>query len=102
MNRSQHQHRWVRRPCGSGSRRTSRRRRKARPSKPLLSSGVIPKPIPMRDRLYGDLLIRKFVTATVALGGVGKSSLVTTETAAQATGKALLGVAPSKPLGVWL
>jgi len=61
-----------------------------------------PKTIPMRDRLYGDLLIRKFVTATVAPGGVGKSSLVTTETAAQATGKALLGVAPSKPLGVWL
>jgi hypothetical protein len=34
-----------------------------------------PAKIVRREWLYGYLLIRKFVTATVAPGGVGKSSL---------------------------
>jgi hypothetical protein len=61
-----------------------------------------PRTIPERDWLYGYLLIRKFVTATVAPGGLGKSSLVTAETIAQVTGKDLLGVVPKNPLQVWL
>jgi len=61
-----------------------------------------PSAIPTRDWLYGHLLIRKFVTATVAPGGVGKSSLVTAETLAQVTGKPLLGIRPVRPLRVWL
>jgi AAA domain len=55
-----------------------------------------------REWLYGYLLIRKFVTATVAPGGVGKSSLGTVESLAQVTGKDLLGVLPPRPLRVWL
>jgi hypothetical protein len=61
-----------------------------------------PTDIPMRDWLYGRLLIRKFVTATVAPGGLGKSSLITVEALAQVSGKALLGVEPSGRLRVWL
>src|SRR5271169_678069 len=61
-----------------------------------------PSKIPLRAWLYGNLLIRKFVTATVSPGGVGKSSLVATETMAQVTGKDLLGVLPAEPLRVWL
>lgn len=47
-------------------------------------------------------MIRKFVSATVAPGGVGKSSLIATETLAMVTGKNLLGVTPHKPLRAWL
>ena len=46
-----------------------------------------PADIPMRDWLYGRLLIRKFVTATVAPAGVGKSSLIAAEALAQVSGK---------------
>lgn len=61
-----------------------------------------PKKIAMRDWLYGHLVIRKFVTATVSPGGIGKSSLVATETLAQVTGKDLLGIQPKQQLRVWL
>lgn len=61
-----------------------------------------PSTIPLREWLYGRLLIRKFVTATVAPGGVGKSSLVAAEAVAQVTGRDLLGVTPAKALRVWL
>ncbi|UFW75488.1 bifunctional DNA primase/polymerase [Bradyrhizobium sp. WU425] len=63
---------------------------------------VDPKTIPLRDWLYGHLLIRKFVTATVSPGGVGKSSLVTVEALAMASGRDLLGVTPKRRLKVWL
>ena len=45
-----------------------------------------------RDWLYGDILLRKFISMTVAPGGVGKSSLVAVETLAQVTGRNLLGM----------
>ncbi len=61
-----------------------------------------PETIPERDWLYGRLLVRKFLSATVAPGGVGKSGLVTAETLAQTSGKPLLGVKPQRPLRVWL
>ncbi|MGY4504209.1 hypothetical protein ACVWYH_008166 [Bradyrhizobium sp. GM24.11] len=61
-----------------------------------------PETIPKRDWLYGRLLVRKFLTTTVAPGAVGKSSLVTAEALAQASGKPLLGVRPERPLRVWL
>jgi hypothetical protein len=61
-----------------------------------------PLTIPCRDWLYGHLLIRKFVTATVAPGGVGKSSLGAVESLAQVSGKNLLGVTPFGRLRVWL
>lgn len=61
-----------------------------------------PETLPKRDWLYGRLLVRKFLSATVAPGGVGKSGLVTAEALAQASGKPLLGVKPERPLRVWL
>ena len=63
---------------------------------------IDPANIPQRDWLYGRLLIRKFVTATVAPGGLGKSSLITVETLSQVSGKDLIGVTPKEPLRVWL
>ncbi|WLA47289.1 AAA family ATPase [Bradyrhizobium elkanii] len=61
-----------------------------------------PETLPQRDWLYGHLLVRKFLSATVAPGGVGKSGLVTAETLAQTSGKPLLGIKPAQPLRVWL
>ena len=55
-----------------------------------------------RDWLYGDILLRKFISMTVAPGGVGKSSLVAVETLAQVTGRNLLGEDPAGALRVWL
>jgi hypothetical protein len=57
--------------------------------------------IPPRDWLYGRHLIRGFVSATIAPGGVGKSSLIMAESMAMVTGKPLLGVNISRPLRVW-
>ena len=61
-----------------------------------------PADIQRRQWLYGYLLIRKFVTATIAPGGIGKTNLIIAEAMAQVTGKALLGVRPPNPLKVWL
>ena len=60
-----------------------------------------PKKIPIRDWLYGRVLIRKFMSMTVAPGGSGKSSLVLAECVAMASGRNLLGVRPRDTLGVW-
>lgn len=76
------------------------------PQKPALVATpykrVDPKTIPLRDWIYGSLLIRKFVTATVSPGGIGKSSLVTVEALAMASGRGLLDVSPKRRMKVWL
>ncbi|NTI22272.1 AAA family ATPase [Rhizobium rhizogenes] len=62
-----------------------------------------PASIPPRQWLYGNHYIRSYVTATVAPGGLGKTSVVQTEALAMATGRNLLGVEPSCDLlRVWL
>jgi RecA-family ATPase len=61
-----------------------------------------PTKIPKRDFVYGRHLIRKFVSATVAPGGVGKSSLIVTEVMAMVSGKDLLGIHPASRSKVWL
>ncbi len=61
-----------------------------------------PASIPRRQWLYGDHYIRGFVSATVAPGGVGKSSLTIVEALAMASGKPLLGIAPKGQFRVWL
>jgi len=58
--------------------------------------------MPSRSWLYGRLLLRKFVSATIAPGGVGKSSLVVTEALAMVSGKPLLDEASEQNLRVWL
>jgi len=62
-----------------------------------------PSTMPRRDWVYGRHLIRKFVSATFAPGGVGKSALVLAEAMAMASGKALLGTMPRERLrvGYW-
>src|SRR5690606_30760504 len=62
-----------------------------------------PATMPRRQWLYGHHLIRKFVSATVSPGGVGKSALLLAEAMAMASGKALLGVKPRTRLrvGYW-
>lgn len=62
-----------------------------------------PATFPRRRWLYGSHLIRKFVSCTVAPGGLGKSSLVLVEAIAMVTGRPLLGVLPAeRPLRVWV
>jgi hypothetical protein len=57
--------------------------------------------IPTRPFIYGTHYIRKYVGATVAPGGVGKSSLVLVEAASLATGRALIGYKSQQPRRVW-
>jgi hypothetical protein len=61
-----------------------------------------PATIPPRQWIYGRHYVRKFVTATVAPGGIGKSSLSIVEALAIITGRPLLGVEPSESCHVWL
>jgi hypothetical protein len=61
-----------------------------------------PKTITPRDWLYGKTYIRKYVTCTVAPGATGKTSKLVVEALAMTSCKALLGIAPPRPLKVWL
>lgn len=61
-----------------------------------------PSTIPPRPWLYGQHLIRKQVSVTVAPGGVGKSSLTICEALAMASGRELLGDWTAKDLKVWI
>lgn len=71
--------------------------------KPTPYSWRDPSSIPPRDWLYGRHYIRKFVGATVAPPGVGKSQLIFAEAASMVSGRALLlGIAPVEPLNVWI
>jgi AAA domain/Bifunctional DNA primase/polymerase, N-terminal len=73
--------------------------------KPIRATSYVwkdPATIPQRQWLYGGVLLRKFVTASVAPGAVGKSSLLAAEALAMVSGKNLLGTAPDKRLRVWL
>lgn len=60
-----------------------------------------PSEIPPRQWLYGRSYIRRIVTATVAPGGLGKSSLAIAESLALVTGRNLLGVTPCERVNVW-
>lgn len=60
-----------------------------------------PKLLPQRQWLYGGHYIRKFISATIAPGGRGKSSLVLVEAIAMASGRNLLNVGFNERLHVW-
>jgi hypothetical protein len=60
-----------------------------------------PEKIPPREFLYGLRLIRKYATATIAPGGVGKTALEVAEVLSMVSGRPLLGVRTSQ-LRVWL
>lgn len=61
-----------------------------------------PKTIPRREFVYGQHLIRKYVSVTSAPGGLGKTSLSVAEACAMASGKPLLGTPVPNRLKVWL
>ena len=63
---------------------------------------IDPASIPPREWIYGRHYVRRFVTTTVAPGGVGKSMLSIAEALAIATGKPLLGVSPDERANVWI
>jgi RecA-family ATPase len=58
--------------------------------------------LPRRQWLYGKHYQRGIVSATVAPGGTGKTSLVMVEGVALATGRNLLGEQPEERCRVWL
>lgn len=60
-----------------------------------------PAKIPPREWVYGRHLIRRYVSTTVAPGGLGKSSLALVEAVAMVSGMDLLGERPTEPLRVW-
>jgi hypothetical protein len=57
--------------------------------------------MPPRQFVYKRHYIRKFISASIAPGGVGKSTVAIAEAVAMATGKDLLGHSVSEPLKVW-
>lgn len=57
--------------------------------------------IPPREWVYGRHYVRKFVSVTVAPGGVGKSSLVIAEALAMTSRQGILGELPSSACRVW-
>jgi hypothetical protein len=61
-----------------------------------------PSTIPTRKWLYGRHYVRRFVSTTVAPGGLGKSSLGIVEALAMVTAHDLLTVKVREPLRVWL
>ena len=60
-----------------------------------------PSTIPRRRWIYKPHYIRRFVSQTVATGGVGKSSLDLVEAPIIVTGLPLLGVTPQESVPVW-
>jgi len=73
------------------------------PRKPIAATPFAwqsPWKIPPRQFLYGRHYVRKYLSATIAPGGVGKSALALTEAVAMASGKPILGLQP-RPLTVW-
>lgn len=61
-----------------------------------------PSTLPRREFAFGKHFIRKYVSVTVAPGGLGKTANSIVEALAMASGKALNGTKPEKRLKVWL
>lgn len=60
-----------------------------------------PRTLPRRQFVYGRHFIRRFLSSTASPGGVGKTAQALVEAVAMASGRNLLGDAPSGPLRVW-
>ncbi|WP_271025304.1 bifunctional DNA primase/polymerase [Rhizobium sp. RCAM05973] len=75
------------------------------PESPIVATAfkwIDPTTLPRREFAYGTHLIRKFVSVTVAPGGIGKTNLSIGESLAMASGRDLLGTKPPQRLKVWL
>lgn len=62
---------------------------------------INPTLLPKREFLYGNHLIRKYCSATISPGGVGKTQLVMTDAIALASGIMLLHDRPEERVNVW-
>lgn len=62
---------------------------------------IDPAHIPRREWIFGDHYVRKFVSATVAPGGTGKSSLVIAEALALTSGRLILNATARNVARVW-
>lgn len=60
-----------------------------------------PTAIPPREWVYGRHYIKRFTSATIAPGGVGKSTIALAEAIAMASGRDLLGHPVRQPARVW-
>jgi hypothetical protein len=69
--------------------------------RPSLFTWRDPASIPPRRWLFGRHYVRKFVSATIAPPGVGKSTLSLAEAVSMATTRDFLGPKPPEPLRVW-
>jgi RecA-family ATPase len=63
---------------------------------------IDPATLPRRQFLYGKHFQRRVVSATIAPGGTGKTSLGNVEAVAMATGRNLLGEQPEERCKVWI
>lgn len=61
-----------------------------------------PRTLPRREFAFGTHYIRKYVSVTVAPGGLGKTANSIVEALAMVTGRPLAGIKPPEPLRVWL
>lgn len=61
-----------------------------------------PRKLPRREFAFGTHYIRKYVSVTVAPGGLGKTANSIVEALAMVTGRPLAGIKPPEPLRVWL
>ena len=71
------------------------------PAWPTAFKPFDPAKLERRQWLYAKHYARKFVSATIAPGGAGKSSLGLAEAIAMATGRPILGHLPPKRVRVW-
>lgn len=74
------------------------------PAKPVRATRFVyrnPALIPPREFLYGKHSIRGFMSATASSGGIGKTTLILSESLSIATGRSLLGVPVHERSAVW-
>jgi AAA domain len=69
--------------------------------KPTLYEWRNPSLIPPREFVYGRHYARKYLAATVAPGGIGKTSLTIVNVMAMVSGHNLIGDEPHRPIRVW-
>lgn len=73
--------------------------------KPIFATPYVcknPSKLRLRQYLYGQVLIRKFVSIVIGHTGMGKSTLSVAETLSQVSARPLLGVHVPNQLRVWL
>lgn len=76
--------------------------KKAEPITASAFSWIDPKTLPRRSFAFGVHYIRKYVSVTVAPGGLGKTANSIVDALAMISGRSLAGEKPSRPLKCWI